>query len=170
MAEDNGAVAEDSPSGGKGKLVQILVIVALMIGEGLAVYFVASAMSVPDPTLASTTELEDDEDGDEELAEIELAQCRPTHRKSGKQIVLVVKVIAVVLEENAEEAQSLAEKRQSRILDRVQFVVRSAEIQHMEEPGLQTIKRRLKNEMDKIFGDPEMLREILLPEFQASGL
>lgn len=167
MADESGAVAEGAPSSGKAKLVQMIVILVLMVGEGLAVYFVANAMSVPDPTIAVEPEADDPEP---ELAEIELAECRPTHRKSGKQIVLLVKVIAVVLEENKEEAESLADRQQSRILDRVQFVVRSAEIQHIEEPGLQTIKRRLKAEMDKIFGDPEMLREILLPQFQASGL
>ena len=168
MADENANPVEEPKK--SGKMMQMIIIAALMVGEGVAVYFVADAMG-PDPAIVAGAENEvNDEDieAPPEFSEIELAQCRPTNRKGGKNIVLLVKVSALVLEENAENVTEMTDARKSRILDRIQFIIRSAEIQHINEPGLETIKRRLKYEMDKIFGDPELLQEILIPEWQQS--
>jgi len=169
MADENKADT-GAKSKGSGKTLQMIIVLALMLGEGAAVYFVASAMG-PEPDLVAGSPLEGQEDVDAEpsYAEVELAQCRPTNRKSGRQITLLVKVSALVLEEDAALAGELVEKKKSRILDRIQFIIRSAEIQHLNEPGLETVKRRLKQEMDRIFGDPELLKKILIPEWQQSG-
>ncbi|MHC5109871.1 MAG: hypothetical protein ACYTHJ_08340 [Planctomycetota bacterium] len=170
MADDNAGSADRTRKGGA-RMMQMIIVASLMLGEGVAVYFVANAMG-PDPAITSGAETEpenEDIEAEPDYSEVALAECRPTHRKGGKKIVLFVKVSALVLEEDADKATDMTEDRQSRILDRIQFVIRSAEIQHINEPGLETIKRRLKWEMDKIFGDPELLREILIPEWQQSG-
>jgi len=156
-----------------GKMMQIIIIVSLMAAEGVGVFFVARAMG-PDPEWAAGAEPGDgsgssDIDGKPEFVEIELAQCRTSNKMSGKIINFQMRVTGLVLSENEEQATELVESNHSRIFDRLNFVIRSAEMRHLNEPELQTIKRRLKTEFDRIFGDPELLQEVVIPELLQSG-
>ena len=128
----------------------------------------------PDPKLAAGAitgegDGSSDIDGKPEFVEIELAQCRTSNKMSGKIINFQMRVTGLVLSENKERAEELVHSKSSRIFDRLNFVIRSAEMRHLNEPELQTIKRRLKTEFDRIFGDPELIKEVIIPELLQSG-
>lgn len=159
-------------SGGSRKL-QLIIVAVLMIGEGAGVYFVTNALSdSPVPALAEDV-ADDDAEGSglhsDDYVEVELAECRPSNRMSGKFVTFHIKVSALVRADMADTAKDVVRKRQSRIADRVNFVVRSAEPKHFDDPSLQTIKRRIKHELAIIVDNDEMFVEILIPEILQSG-
>ena len=57
----------------------------------------------------------------------------------------------------------MARARRARLEDAVNVVIRSADPNHLDEPELGTIKRRLKYEIDRIFGDETVIQEIVIP-------
>jgi flagellar basal body-associated protein FliL len=75
----------------------------------------------------------------------------------------------LVASADAERAKQIAEANKARINDRVNVVIRSAEPKDLNEPGLETIKRRLKHELARVMGDEQLIQEILIPEFLQSG-
>ena len=98
------------------------------------------------------------------LAEIELAECRPGNSTSGKYISFNIRVSALVTSDDVERAKQLVKEKRSRIQDRINYVVRSAELKQLYEPGFETIRRRLKHEMDQLFDDDTLIKGILIPE------
>jgi hypothetical protein len=170
---DEDAQAEPKPAKRGRKGMQLLVVVLLMVGEGVAVYLLADSFSeVPAAAVAAGGEAGGPETGVpdlKELAEVELAECRPSNKMSGKFITFHIRVTGLVAAADAERAEKLAEGKQARILDRVNFVVRSADPKHLNEPALETVKRRLKQEFDQIFEDDELIKGVLIPQMLQSG-
>lgn len=101
--------------------------------------------------------------------EIDITEVRPNNRTSGKLISLKMRVSALVEGGNVEKAKTLVESNKSRINDRVNVVVRSATAQELNEPGLETIKRRFKQELSRVLGDEKLIIEVLIPEMMQSG-
>lgn len=102
-------------------------------------------------------------------SEIELPECRPSNKMSGKLILLRMRVSVLVATPQADKAKGLVDANKARITDRINFVVRSADPQHLNEPGLETIKRRIKQELDRILADDRLVQEVLVPELLQSG-
>ena len=102
------------------------------------------------------------------LDEIELAECRPSNKLAGKLITFHIRVSGLVASKDLQDVKEMVEMKQGRIEDSVNIVIRSSEPKHFNEPGLETIKRRLKNELDRILGDPELIKGVLIPQFLQS--
>ncbi|MBI4717323.1 MAG: flagellar basal body-associated FliL family protein [Planctomycetes bacterium] len=100
---------------------------------------------------------------------MELGECRPSNKMTGKNILFQLRVSILVGGSDQERAKKLVEAKQARIRDRINFVIRSAEPTYLNEPGLETIKRRIKHELDRVFDDNEIIREVLIPELLQSG-
>jgi hypothetical protein len=105
----------------------------------------------------------------DELAEVELAESRPCNRMSGRLVNYHLRVSVLVEAGQVEQVEKMAKAKRARLLDRVNFVVRSADPKHLDEPGLQTIKRRFKQEFDRILGDDQLIKEVMIPEILQSG-
>ena len=97
-------------------------------------------------------------------------ESRPSNKVSGKLITFRIVVSGLVAADDEEDVKVLVESSRYRLLDRLNFVIRSAELRHLNEPDPVTIKRRLKKEFDVIFGDETLLKEVLITEWQQSGL
>ena len=171
MADDT--MSPPTASGGrKSKMVPLIVIALLMLGEGVGVYFVANMIS-SDPIAAAAQELGaaggEDRGTTSALAELEVAECRPSNKMSGKLISFRLRVLVLVPQVEVKRATALIEERGGRLRDRINFVVRSVEPQHLNEPGLETLKRRLKLEFDHVLDDDSLVHEVLVPELLQSG-
>ena len=161
----------------QGRALPFVVVAVLMIGEGVGIYFLAKALNAqPEKALAGPGESGPSDEGatdragpGQALSEVELAECRPNNRMSGKFISLHVRVEASVPTSELERAKAMIKARQARIRDRVNFVIRSAELKHLNEPGLETIRRRFKHELDRVFSDEKLIREVLITEWQQSS-
>lgn len=169
MAEGTGRRAKK----GSARWMQVIIVSVLMIGEGLGIFLVTKSMS-QDPAAAAAAESQGAAgDADSllvsDVTEIELTECKPNNRMTGKLITLQLRVSALVAQEEVERAKKLVEATRSRIRDRVNYVVRSADPKHLNEPGLETIKRRIKHELDEVFEDDQLIQAVLIPEFLQSG-
>lgn len=98
------------------------------------------------------------------MSELEIADCRLHNNRTGKMILVRIRVSALVAAADAERVKALVEAKKSRIQDRVSSIIRSAEPKFMNEPGLETIKRSLRFELGQILGDADLIKEILVPE------
>ena len=95
---------------------------------------------------------------------------RPKLRSGeAKSILIQVRVSVLVNSCDADTTKKLVELKQSRIDDRVNTLIRSAQPRHLGEPGLETLKRGMKVEFDRIFGDEKLIREVLIPQLLQSG-
>ena len=172
MAVDENDSRPARPARGRGRMVPILAIALLMGAEGVGVYLLTRAVS-PDPAMALASQPRDGGQhiGDaysQEPAEIELVECRPTNVLAGKLITFHIRVSALVSSADLERAERLTRDKRARLEDGVNTVIRSAELRHFSEPKLTTIKRRLKHEFDRIFGDDQLIQEVLIPHFLQS--
>ncbi len=192
-AEEVEPKQEPAPEKPKGRGLSMVVVAILMSVEGVGVFFLTKMLS-GSPATATAVEVEGHGTeggangggadhganggghGDKPSAgatgaqtEIELTECRPNNKMTGKLITLKIRVSALVAAADAERAKTLVETNKARINDRVNFVVRSAEPRDLNEPGLETIKRRIKHELAKVLGDERLLQEVLIPEMLQSG-
>ena len=173
MADNPAPVA--SPES-RGKALPVVIVALLMIGEGVGIYLLAKAMnSGPASAVAlerentATSRSGEPVTDQAEPVEIELADCRPNNKMSGKLISFQIRISILVPAAEQERAEQLVEAKRGRLRDRTNFVIRSAELKHLNEPGLETIKRRLKHEYDRVFNDDELVREVLIPEWLQSN-
>lgn len=177
MADEAAMEKTKSPEGGKRRMLPLMIIAFLMLAEGVGIFFVAKIMFAPGPLEAvaenppeqgPVEEVAQEELAVPETAEVDLADCRPSNKVTGKLITFRLRVSALVRASDAERAAALVKANQARINDRVNFVIRSADPHHLNEPGLETVKRRIKHELDGILGDEKLLLEILIPELLQS--
>jgi len=164
---------KDAPASRKSsRLVPVLIIAGVMLVEGVAVFALSRFMSPGLPEAMADEEAgkgEEDFLVDDEYGEIALASCRPTNRNGPKAATVRIRVSALVRADLVEKMKERVVLMQSRIDDRVNFVVRNADQKHLDEPGLETIKRQLEREMDLLFGDEELIIDVLVPELLQSG-
>ncbi len=157
----------------KSRMIPVLIIAALMGVEAVGVFFLAKALSPsPEPALAAGAAGGEPGVGDaepEELAEIELVDSRPSNMMAGKLVTFHIRVSVLVALSDLEKAERLTRLKRARLEDGVNTVIRSAEPKHFYEPNLQTIKRRLRHELDRIFGDEDLVKKVLIPHLLQSG-
>lgn len=171
MANEEGGLAPEADGGRTRRLFPVIVVALLMGVEGVGVFFLAKAISpTPVAVLAAGVEGEDgaDSTGKNALIEVELADCRPSNMMGGKFITFDMRVSGLVAAEDVERAERLIRAKRARLEDGVNTVIRSAEPKHLNEPKLTTIKRRLKYEFDEIFGDDQLIKEVLIPKWLQS--
>lgn len=171
MANEEGGLAPEADGGRTRRLFPVIVVALLMGVEGVGVFFLAKAISpTPVAVLAAGVEGEDgaDSTGKNALIEVELADCRPSNMMGGKFITFDMRVSGLVATEDVERVERLIRAKRARLEDGVNTVIRSAEPKHLNEPKLTTIKRRLKYEFDEIFGDDQLIKEVLIPKWLQS--
>lgn len=171
MANEEGGAAPEVDAGKPRRLVPVLIVALLMGVEGVGVFFLAKAIS-PEPVAALAADIEGEDGagmaGQEAMTEVELVDCRPSNMMGGKFITFDMRVSGLVATEDVERAERLIRAKRARLEDGVNTVIRSAEPKHLNEPKLTTIKRRLKIEFDEIFGDDELIKEVLIPKWLQS--
>ncbi len=153
----------------KKKLFPILLIAGLMLVEGVVI-FAAVKFLGGDPTAADAGEVqegdgaEDAEPDSVDLAEITIAETDAFNSLSGRLYVYHIRVAAQVAKDDQDKTVKLIEEREATILDRINTVIRSADPKHLNEPGLETIRRQIKFELDKILQDDSLILELLVPK------
>ena len=169
--ETEGTTKQDKPA--KGRRTGIIVVAGLMLFEGVGVFMLANALSEkPVSTLAidSTGGAGGEQSlSVDEFAEITIAECRPSNMMAGKFVTFHIRVSALVAIADVERAEGIVRNKRARLEDAVNTVIRSSEPKHFTEPGLESIKRRLKHEFDTVFGDNQLIRAVLIPQMLPSG-
>lgn len=151
---------------GKKKIVAIVGAFVLLEAAGI---FIALKMFGGGPSIADASAVATTQPSDNDLlnsAEIEIAQFRAPNEKTGQLFVYDLKVAAVVPLERKEELEQLVGRVSGKITDRLIRVIRRAEPGQLREEDLGSLRRQIKYELDKLFQDETIVREVLIPYFQ----
>ena len=155
------------------KLTTILVIAGLMLAEG-ALILGAMMFFGGDPGLATaSTGSATGGDGPDEgspgdVAEVVIAELDAYNSLSGRLYVYHLQISAQVNPQDRQRIESIVEERGDTICDRINTVIRGADPKHLNEPGLETMRRQIKFELDKILGDDSLVLELLIPKLLQS--
>ena len=172
MADEQAPETTTESPKAKRRWLPIIVVAAIMLGEGAAIFILASAMkSGPAAALAGegAGSSGTGPGARNKLVEVALAECRPSNKMSGKFVTFQIRVLGLVAAEDFERAQELVESRKARLEDGVNIVIRSAEPKQLNEPDLSTLRRRLRQEFGRIFDDPDLIKQVLIPSMLQSG-
>jgi len=171
MPQDTEVQPEASPRRRR-RAVPILIVALLMGAEGVGIFVAANVLgSDPESAMADGGDVDAAavNGSGEVLTEVEVAECRPSNRLSGKFVTFHIRVTALVASADLERAQRLVRAKRAQLEDGVNTVIRSTAPKHFDEPGYDTIKRRLKSELGRIFGDEELIKELVIPQMHQSG-
>lgn len=171
MSPDDGkTTATESPPAAprKKKLMTLGIVLGIMLLEGAAVFAVMKISASPVAAEAAEDGAEATEDVSAMPADVSLVECKAINRKSGQALVVRICVAAQVDPDKVEVVQELVQKRQDTIKDRVQTVLRSADPRHLNDPDLATLKRQIKFELDRVLGDDQLIRAVLIPQILQS--
>jgi flagellar basal body-associated protein FliL len=175
MAEESEQTAVESTGGEapekskKGSLVGI-ILAAVMVIEGIGLY----------ATMKFFGSGADSASGEEALAaaakqscdkpEVSIAKMKVPNRVTGKTYIYNIEVAATLnapddrpMEEFKAEFEERLQKNENAIRDRINFLIRRADPQFLDEPGLVMIRRQIKVELGKVLKDEKVFDQILLP-------
>lgn len=162
---------KEAPFGDRNRnLITIVVVGVLMLVEGAGI-LVATKFMGADPAPASAGEgLLDgplDENGDPLPAESEVfvTDLIASNAQSGRVFVYQISIHAVVDTEIASQTEKFFKFRRNTIDDRLGRLIRASDPKYLDEPGLETMKRQVKHELDQIIKDENIISQILFPEF-----
>ncbi len=177
MAEEpgNAAPQEASEGAGKSKKSMVLggVIVGVMLLEGAGLYLGMKLFGAgPSDAPASEGLVNPDQSPDAAGVEVAVVKIRVPNRTTGKTYLYDIEVAATLNvppgrppEEFKKEVAKKLEERENAIRDRLSFLVRNAQLQHLDEPGLVMMRRQIKAELGKVLGDEKLFGQILLPRW-----
>jgi len=97
-------------------------------------------------------------------AEVGICELNAFNKRDGQLYLYQIKVTALVPGDRQAEADQLVKARQATIDDRMNTLIRGADPQHLNEPGLETLRRQIKFELGQVFQDEKLIREILIPK------
>ncbi len=160
-------VAETASRGGRRKImINLGIILGIMLGEGVGVFFLARQFSGP-PASAEGSEVHGLKPAEGQKApedtEVEVVKIRAQNEKSQQMIVYDMTVAISISEKQALDLTSLINRKKATIQDRLSRVVRSLDPQRFSEPDLATLRQQFKLELGQILGDDKAVKEVLIP-------
>lgn len=162
MAEQTPDTAEKGTGRHKGLLMGgILLAVMLLEGGGI---FVVMKLFGSEPGPAIGAELMDSQGQTPTDQELLVVQLKAPNMRTGKLYLYDIEVQAVVEQRNRSQLEAVLENRKGTIEDRLVKIVRAADPQHLQEPGLETLRRQVKYELEQIAGQEGLVKEVLIPK------
>lgn len=154
---------------GHRNLLTVAVVGGLMLVEGVGIFVGVKYMGGGPASLSANQAGGDGQDGagtgQSELHVTDLVSFNST---DGRVFVYQLSVYADVEGKHSQQIKDLIESRKNTIDDRFSKVVRAADPKYLDEPGLETMQRLFKFELDQILGDDTLIKAILFPEFSKS--
>ncbi len=165
--------ANVGPPSRRAKLIPYAIVVGLMLVEGVGIFVAMKTLgSDPEPVEAQAPGEGIVIDGQNEASlptEYVICELDAFNKQTGKLLLYRVEVAATVARDQEARFKKLLELRKSTIQDRVTTVIRSADPKYLQEPGLETIRRQIKHELDKVLGDDKIIVELLIPKLLQSS-
>lgn len=91
---------------------------------------------------------------------------RTPQRRSGKSYLYDVKIVLSVKKEFADKVKAIIGEHDALIQDRVRTIIAESDPDKLgggSEPGLETLRRQVKYQLDEIVGDG-MIDDVLVPQ------
>jgi flagellar basal body-associated protein FliL len=158
MAKDKPKPAEgaeqpaDSAAPGKKKgLMPILIVGALMLVEGVAVFLVVGMLGGPKQSVAA--ELQGQASADQEAAtEIKLFEGRCQNLSTGRVWVWNTEIFLRVREKNKAKVEETLKRDAAAVQEGISLIFRRAHDRHLRESGMETLNRQLTAWVNQQFG------------------
>ena len=165
-----GATADEPQSGRRRRWMVPVLGAALVFGEGTGIFLVTRMMyHKPEAAEAHPpTPQEEALAAVETQVELALPEVHAFNKREGRLFMYNLEVTAIVQKDKSEDIKKVLDMRKSTILDRFNTVIRSADSKYLNEPGLDTLRRQFRSELDKILGDDEIIADLLIPKFYQS--
>ncbi len=179
MAEEPANAASDGAgqgaAAGKGKRSMLIggILAGVMLAEGVGLYAVMKVFGAgPQQAPAAEGMFALEEGKDSAKPEIPIVTIKVPNRTTGKTYLYDVEVAATLNVPNGKAPEEFRktvmeqlDERENAVRDRIGFLIRSAEPQHLNEPGLVMMRRQIKAELGKVMGNETLFDEILLPRW-----
>lgn len=101
----------------------------------------------------------------ESRAELLAIEMRAQNKLSGRTFLYDVSIYVGIRQKNAEKVKAILEARKALISDRVRTIIAQsdpAKLDGGKEPGLETLRRQVKFQLDEIIGE-DLIEEVLVP-------
>ncbi|HVP09727.1 MAG TPA: hypothetical protein VMV94_00910 [Phycisphaerae bacterium] len=161
------APAADQAANGKKKksLATFGLFGGVMVVEGLAIFLCMRFFgSHPDPTLGVEGIQVQASQPWKESAELEVAKLRVQNNNGQRTVLCSVTVVVRVHQSDADKVKEFLENRKNTINDALSRIIRSADEKHLNEPGLETLKRQFRFELSSLINDDAIIEQVLIPE------
>jgi len=102
---------------------------------------------------------------DKDPVELPLVDFRAPNKLSGRTFLYDVSIYLVTSQQNSDRVKDLISSRDALIKDRVRTIIAQSDPDKLgggSEPGLETLRRQIKYQMDEILGDG-LVEEVLIP-------
>lgn len=97
--------------------------------------------------------------------EIQVVDFRAPNKQSGRTFLYDITIFAVTRGANKEKVESAFKSRDALVKDRIRTIIAQLDPEKLgggSEPGLETLRRQVKYQLDEIVGDG-MIDEVLVP-------
>jgi flagellar basal body-associated protein FliL len=137
----------------------------VMIVEGLSIFMCMRFFgSHPDPTLGVEGIQVQTSQPWKESAELEVAKLRVQNSNGSRTLLCSVTVVVRVHQSDVEKIKEFLENRKNTINDALSRIIRSADEKHLNEPGLETLKRQFRFELSSLINNDTIIEQVLIPE------
>jgi flagellar basal body-associated protein FliL len=170
-----------SSGGGGGAGAAILkstptLLGVVMLVEAL-VLFAGFKMFNPSPQSAGADEVSSEEGTNgsvrgisvkgekKKVIELNVLEFKAPNKQTGRLFLYDVSVFVTVKTEFKERVEAAFKEREATIKDRVRTIISQSDPEKLgggTEPGLETLRRQVKHQLDEIIGDG-MIEEVLIP-------
>ncbi|HYF14962.1 MAG TPA: hypothetical protein VD971_07825 [Phycisphaerales bacterium] len=156
-----------APAKKKPPLMLIGAVAGIMVVEGAAVYFVASATGPKSAAAEIQTGHGEEEDHDATI-EVPLLEDKFQNMQSGRPFIWDTSIVLKVREKDQEVVVQTLEKKAAEVKEGVSLIFRRAPHTQLVEPGLETLNRQLHAYLNKLVekdaeGKPRIQR-VLIPK------
>ena len=98
--------------------------------------------------------------------ELQLLDFRAPNKQSGRTFLYDVSIFVTTKGVTQEKVKDLISSRDALIKDRVRTIIAEMDPDKLgggSEPGLETLRRQVKYQLDQILGDDKLIDEVLVP-------
>jgi flagellar basal body-associated protein FliL len=103
---------------------------------------------------------------DSTTAEVPLLESRFPNKRSGRAYLYDIKIVLSVKKESADKVKAIVTEHDALIQDRVRTIIAETDPDKLgggSEPGLETLRRQVKYQLDEIVGDG-LIDDVLIPQ------
>ena len=164
-APASAAAEEAKPDGAKPKkkFVMIGLFGGVMLVEAVGI-FMAMKMFGSEPHPVEAEGLTETTQPAMEIQEVEVANVRVPHVSGSRTTVYSMRIVATAGHDKIDAVKGVLESKKWTVIDTVSRVIRQAAETELSEPRLETLRRKMKFELNELCGDEAAIEQVLIPE------
>ena len=159
----DGAAAEPAGKKPKGKMFTLGLFGGVMIIEGVAIFFAMKSFG-HEPHKVEAEEMHATSKPATEFQELEVANVRVPHVTGSRTTLYAMRVVALVKHDEIEAVTETFKAKKWTLTDTVTRVIRQAAESEISEPRLETLRRKMKFELNELCGAEHAIEQVLIPE------